>query len=112
MAGKFEIKKSTNGKFHFNLKAGNGQIILSSELYETKTACENGIASVKKNATDDGRFEKRTSTKGDPFFVLKAGNGQEIGRSEMYSSDAACENGIESVKNNAPTAEIVDTIQA
>jgi len=112
MAGKFEIKKSTNGKFHFNLKAGNGQIILSSELYETRSACENGIESVKKNASDASRFEKRTSTKGDPFFVLKAGNGQEIGRSEMYSSDAACDNGIESVQKNAPDAEVVDTIQA
>jgi uncharacterized protein len=112
MAGKFEIKKSTNGKFHFNLKAGNGQIILSSELYETRGACENGIESVKKNAADARSFEKRTSTKGDPFFVLKAANGQEIGRSEMYSSDAACDNGIEAVQNNAPDAEVVDTIQA
>lgn len=112
MAGKFEIKKSNNGKFHFNLKAGNGQIILSSEMYETKTACENGIASVKKNAADAGRFEKRASAKGDPYFILKAGNGQEIGRSEMYSSDTACENGIQSVKNNAPDAVIVDTTGA
>lgn len=112
MAGKFEIKKSSNGKFHFNLKAGNGQIILSSEMYETRGACENGIESVKKNAPDASRFEKRTSTKGDPFFVLKAANGQEIGRSEMYSSDAACDNGIESVQKNAPDAEVEDTIQA
>ena len=112
MAGKFEIKKSANGKFHFNLKAGNGQIILSSEMYDTRAAAENGIESVKKNAAEAGHFEKRTSTKGDPFFVLKAGNGQEIGRSEMYSSDAACDNGIESVQKNAPGAEVEDTIQA
>lgn len=112
MAGKFEIKSSANGKFHFNLKAGNGQIILSSEMYESKAACENGIESVKKNSADAGRFEKRTSTKGDPYFVLKAGNGQEIGRSEMYSSDAACQNGIDSVATNAPTADIVDTTGA
>lgn len=112
MAGKFEIKKSSNGKFHFNLKAGNGQVILSSELYETRSACENGIESVQKNAADASRYEKRISTKGDPFFVLKAANGQEIGKSEMYSSDAACDNGIESVQKNAPDAEVVDTIQA
>ena len=112
MAGKFEIKTSTNGKIYFNLKAGNGQIILSSEIYESKAACENGIESVKKNATDDGRFDRRTSSKDDPYFVLKAGNGQEIGRSEMYSSTTAMENGIESVKNNAPTAEINDTTAA
>ncbi len=109
MAGKFEIKKSTNDKHHFNLKAGNGQIILSSEMYETKAACENGIESVKKNAPDENRYERRESTKGDPYFVLKAANGQEIGRSEMYSSTAAMENGIESVKTNAPTAATDDT---
>ena len=112
MAGKFEIKTSSNGKFHFNLKAGNGQIILSSEMYESKSACDNGIESVKKNAADAARFEKRSSSKGDPYFVLKAGNGQEIGRSEMYSSDAACDNGIESVKNNAPAAAVDDTTSA
>jgi uncharacterized protein YegP (UPF0339 family) len=108
MAGKFELKTSANGKFHFNLKAGNGQIILSSELYETRAAAENGIESVKKNGGDDARFEKRTSAKGDPYFVLKASNGQEIGRSEMYTSQAALENGIESVKTNAPDASIAD----
>lgn len=112
MAGKFEIKKSANGKFHFNLKAGNGQIILSSEMYETKPACENGIESVRKNAGDEKRFETRANAKGEPYFVLKAGNGQEIGRSEYYSSDSACQNGIESVKNNAPDAPVVDSTQA
>ncbi|HKP70683.1 MAG TPA: YegP family protein [Pyrinomonadaceae bacterium] len=108
MAGKFELKTSVNGKFHFNLKAGNGQIILSSEMYESRSAAENGIESVKKNAADDARFERRTSAKGDPYFVLKAGNGQEIGRSEMYNSPGAMENGIESVKTNGPDAAIAD----
>lgn len=109
MAGKFEIKKSKNEKFLFNLKAGNGQIILSSEMYETKAACENGIESVKKNAPDDNRYERKTSTGGEPYFVLKAGNGQEIGRSEMYTSTAGMENGIESVKTNAPSAATEDS---
>ncbi|PYS87271.1 MAG: hypothetical protein DMF62_13025 [Acidobacteria bacterium] len=104
MAGKFELKTSANGKFHFNLKAGNGQIILSSEMYETKAAAENGIASVQKNAVDDARYEKRNAANGEPFFVLKAGNGEQIGRSETYSSDGALDNGIESVKTNAPGA--------
>ena len=108
MAGKFELKVSKNGKYHFNLLAGNGQIILSSEMYESKSAAENGIASVSKNAADEGRFERRESAKGDPYFVIKAGNGQEIGRSEMYSSKASMENGIESVKKNAPDAETVE----
>lgn len=108
MPGKFELKESKNGKYHFNLKAGNGQIILSSEMYESKASAENGIASVQKNAGDDGRFERRTSTNGKPYFVLKAGNGQEIGRSEMYESTASMENGIESVKKNAPGAPTVE----
>ncbi len=108
MAGKFELKVAKNGKFHFNLLAGNGQIILSSEMYESKSAAENGIASVQKNAGDDGRFERKKSTKGDPYFVLKAGNGQEIGRSEMYSSTASMDNGIASVAKNAPGAPTVE----
>lgn len=108
MAGKFELKTAKNGNFHFNLKAGNGQIILSSEMYESKAAAENGIASVQKNAADDGRYDRRTSTNGKPYFVLKAGNGQEIGRSEMYESTASMENGIESVKKNAPDASTVE----
>ena len=106
MAGKFELKAAANGKFHFNLKAGNGQIVLSSEMYETKAAAQNGIASVQKNAAEEGRYERRKAANGDPFFVLKAGNGEQIGRSETYSSDSAMENGIESVKTNAPGAEI------
>lgn len=108
MAGKFELNTSANGKFYFNLKASNGQIILSSELYETRASAENGIESVKKNAGDDNRYERRTTAGGDPFFVLKAGNGEVIGKSETYSSAAALDNGIDSVKTNAPAAEIAD----
>jgi uncharacterized protein YegP (UPF0339 family) len=92
----------------FNLLAGNSQNILTSELYESKSAAENGIASVKKNAGDGGRYERKESKKGEPYFVLKAGNGQVIGMSEMYSGNSAMENGIESVKKNGPTAQVVD----
>ena len=108
MAGKFEIKATTTGKFRFNLKAGNGQIILSSEMYESKGAAQKGAESVKKNAADDARYDRKTSTSGKPFFVLKAGNHEPIGQSEMYESTQAMENGIESVKKNAPGAEIVE----
>lgn len=108
MAGKFELKTSSNGKFYFNLKAGNGQIILSSEMYESKSAAENGIASVKKNSADDGRYERKESSNGKPYFNLKASNGQVIGKSEMYESTASMENGIESVKKNGPDAETVE----
>ena len=107
MAGKFEIKKGTSGKYRFNLKAGNGQIILSSETYETKQGAENGIESVKKNAPDDKRYERKTASNGEAYFVIKAGNGEIIGRSETYSSMAAMESGIESVRRNAPSAEYI-----
>jgi uncharacterized protein YegP (UPF0339 family) len=110
MAGKFEIKQSANGKFTFNLHAGNGQIILTSEQYEQRSGAERGIQSVKTNAADDARYERLTAKSGDPYFVLKAANGEPIGRSETYSSTAAMENGIESVKTNAPTAEIAEAV--
>jgi len=108
MAGKFELKVAKNGQYHFNLLAGNGQIILSSEMYESKSAAENGIASVQKNSAHDARYDRRTSAKGDPYFVLKSTNGQEIGRSEMYSSASAMENGIASVKTNAAGASVLE----
>lgn len=109
MPGKFELKKSANGQFHFNLKAGNGQVILSSETYKEKRGAEGGIASVQKNAPDDKRYERKQSSGGQDYFVLTATNGQTIGTSEMYSSATAMENGIESVKKNAPDAPTVDT---
>jgi uncharacterized protein YegP (UPF0339 family) len=108
MAGKFDLKKSTNGKFYFNLKAGNGQVILTSEMYEAKGGATNGIDSVKRNASDDNRYERKESANGEPYFVLKAGNGEPIGRSENYSSASAMENGIEAVKENAQSAATED----
>jgi len=108
MAGKYELKKASNGQFHFNLKAGNGQTILSSEMYVSKSGAENGIESIKKNAQTDERYERKTSAKNEPYFVLKAANGETIGRSEMYSTTGAMENGISSVKTNAPDATTDD----
>jgi len=108
MAGKYDLKKAKDGQFMFNLKATNGQVILTSELYKTKASAENGIESVRKNAVREEAFEVKVNTKGEPYFILKATNGQEIGRSEYYSSKAAMENGIESVKKNALGAKIED----
>ncbi len=108
MSGKFEISKSKNDKFLFNLKAGNGEIILTSQLYEAKTNAQQGIDSVRANAPLDERYERSTSTSGQPYFNLKAANGQVIGRSETYSSTSAMEGGIASVKKNAPDATVVD----
>jgi len=108
MAASYDLKKSASGKFMFNLKAGNGEVILTSQMYESKESAMNGIESVRKNSADDKRFDRRTSAKGEPYFALTATNGQDIGRSEMYSSAKACEGGIESVKKNAPGAVVKD----
>jgi uncharacterized protein len=112
MAAKFEIKKTATGKFHFNLKAGNGEVILSSEVYESKSTAEKGIASVKTNAALDAQYERKTSVKKEPYFLLKAGNNEIIGKSEMYAAAAGCENGIASVKKNAAKAKVVDLTES
>ncbi|MDO5610675.1 MAG: YegP family protein [Pseudomonadota bacterium] len=108
MAGKFEITKRKNGEFQFNLKAGNGQVILTSEGYQQMAGCANGIESVRKHAANDKFFERKTAKDGSPYFTLNASNGQVIGKSEMYKSKASCDNGIASVMNNAPAAKVVD----
>ncbi|MHA7058880.1 YegP family protein [Aquimarina sp. M1] len=102
----FELKnKEGSDNYHFTLKAKNGQVILSSEVYNSKAAAINGIASVQKNAVEDGRYERKTAKDGKFFFNLKATNGQVIGSSQMYSSESGMENGINSVKENAPEAD-------
>jgi uncharacterized protein YegP (UPF0339 family) len=108
MAAKFELKAAKDGQFMFNLKAANGEVILTSELYVQKAGAENGIASVRENAPEDAQYERKTAKNGEPYFVLKAKNHEIIGRSETYSSAAAMENGIESVKKNAPVAVLSD----
>jgi uncharacterized protein YegP (UPF0339 family) len=108
MSGKFVIDKAKNGQFYFNLRAGNGEPILQSELYVTRASAEHGIESVKKNAPLDERYDRKENTKGEPMFTLKAGNHEVIGVSESYSSAAARDNGIESVKKNAPDATVQD----
>lgn len=106
--GKFVITKRTNGEYQFILQADNGQVILSSEGYTNKAGCENGIDSVRKNADDDMKYERKTSSNGKHYFNLKAANGQIIGTSEMYESEGGRENGIKSVMNNAYNATVED----
>lgn len=106
--GKFVISKRKNGEFQFNLLAGNGEIILTSEGYASKPSCMNGVRSVMKNATEVRRFELKVAKNGKFHFNLKASNGQVIGSSEMYKSQSTCENGIASVKKNAVEAKIED----
>ena len=105
---KFEIYIDKAGESRFRLKAGNGEIILASEWYSSKSGCNNGIASVKKNANNENRFEKTVTASGKFRFNMKAGNGQVIGVSQSYSSESWRDNGIDSVGRNAPDAEIVE----
>ncbi|BEV03018.1 MULTISPECIES: YegP family protein [Chryseobacterium] len=108
--GKFIISTRKNGEFQFNLKAANGQVILSSEGYSSKAGCQNGIESVRKNSQDDSKFERLTAKDDRFYFNLKATNGQVIGSSQMYESDNGMEKGIESVKNNAPNASVEEEL--
>lgn len=120
--GKFVMRKTNTG-IKFDLKAGNGQVIATSEVYTTAAACKNGIASVQKNGpvagvedqTEEGfatvknpKFEIYKDKAGEFRFRLKATNGQVIAVSEGYTTMASCENGIESVRKNAADAEIVE----
>ena len=119
--GKFVIKQTKTG-FVFSLKAGNGEVIATSEVYTTLANCKNGIASVKTNAavakledqTVEGfekvtnpKFEVYTDKAGETRFRLKARNGEIIATGESYKAKTSCLNGIESIRKNAPDAEIV-----
>ena len=119
--GKFVIKRSKNDGYVFNLKAGNGEVIATSEVYNSESACLNGIESVRKNAVEGKledqtveNFEQLTNPKfevyqdkaGEFRFRLKARNGEIIAVGEGYKAKASCLNGIESIRKNAPDAEI------
>ena len=120
--GKFVVKETKTGT-KFDLKAGNGEVIATSEVYSSKAACLNGIESVKKNApvaeiedqTVEGfekaknpKFEVYVDKAGEYRFRLTATNGQTIATGEGYKAKASCLNGIESIKKNAPDAEITE----
>jgi uncharacterized protein YegP (UPF0339 family) len=104
----YVLKKDSAGKFMFNLKAKNGEVILTSQSYVDKAGALNGIDSVRRHGTNDANFDRQKSSANEPYFTLNATNGQVIGRSEMYSSVSACENGIESVKKNCADAVVDD----
>jgi uncharacterized protein YegP (UPF0339 family) len=108
MPGKFELKKGRSGKFSFNLKAVNGQVILTSQTYNTKAAAKNGIKSVCTNYNKKTSFEQKVSKKGEPYFVMLAANKQVIGKSQMYASKTSMMKGIASVKKNASKAQVKD----
>ena len=120
--GKFVIKPTKSGGFVFNLKAGNGEVIATSETYNSLEACKNGVKSVITNAPEaaledqtvegfatekNPKFEMYTDKAGEFRFRLKAKNGQIIATGEGYKAKAGCKNGIESIRKNAPEAEVV-----
>ncbi|NNH88925.1 YegP family protein [Acinetobacter terrae] len=110
MAGWYEISQANDGQYRFVLKAGNGEVILASELYKAKASAQVGIESVQRNSLDDSRYERLEAKNGKPYFNLKAANYQIIGRSQFYSSEQSREKGIESVKNNGSTTKIKELI--
>lgn len=105
--GTYVIRKSRDYQYYFNLKAGNGQVILTSETYAAKQSAKTGIDSVRKNSPEDSKYERKERS-GSYSFTLKAANGEPIGRSETYSTSSARDQGIESVKNNGPSSTTVD----
>jgi uncharacterized protein YegP (UPF0339 family) len=107
MPAHFDLKRS-GAQFMFNLTSGHGEIVLTSERYTSKQSAQGGIASVKLNAPNDARYRRVTAKNGMPYFTLASTNGEVIGTSETYSSTAARETGVSSVKVNAPGASIVD----
>lgn len=108
MKGYYQLKTTEDGKFQFTLHAGNHEIILSSQLYAEKSNAENGMESTRTHGTHEARYERKLSAKGEPYFLLKAPNGQIIGTSEMYGSEATRDNGIRSVVTNCPSAIVKD----
>jgi uncharacterized protein YegP (UPF0339 family) len=108
MGSVFRIKRASNNQFYFVLEAENGKVVLSSEMYMRMESVLEGIESVRKNSIIEERFIRKTENSGKPYFVLVAANKEPIGVSELYSSQKAMENGINSVKRNAPTGQVVD----
>lgn len=108
MASRYVLTGPSGGQYRFVLKAANGETILTSERYTTKAGANNGIQSVKTNSPTDARYVRKNAANGQPMFNLKAANGEIIGTSETYSSEAAREGGITSVKTNGPTAPTDD----
>ena len=108
--GYYVLTKNIEAKqpYHFVLKAPNHETILDSENYVADRGARNGIESVRKHGIDENNFEQRISKANEPYFVLKASNGQIIGKSEMYSSNSACEHGIKAVMKYAAQAGLVD----
>lgn len=109
---KFELYQSKGGKYHFRLKAANGQIVLASQGYAQKSGAKNGVESVRKNVGREGGIERFEGKDGKHYFRVKATNGQTVANSQGYASASGLSNGIASVQKNAASAEVVDQTEA
>lgn len=110
MPARYELKKTKNGEYMFDLLAGNSQVIFTSQVYKEKRGALTGIASVSKNAHTDALYERKIGKNGEAYFVLHARNKEVIGRSQMYTTHSAMERGIASVRKNAgaPTKDLIE----
>ena len=106
--GKYAVSKAKNGEFYFNLKAANGQIILTSSFYKSVEACNEAIEFTRANCSVDERFERKTSSNNKHFFRFTSTDSHAIGKSEMYESVASMEKGIASVKRNGFSMTVVE----
>lgn len=107
----YKLRNSSNSQYYWNLIALNGEPLLTSETYTSKTNALNGIQSSKRNVADSN-FNRKTALNGQPFFTQVATNGEPIGKSEMYNSVQARDNGIAAVKRDAPNATVEDLTKA
>lgn len=108
MPAKFQLKRSVDGRYVFNLKSENGETVLTSQTYASRGSALTGMESVRKNVSQATRFERKVAKNGAAYFVLLAANGKQIGRSETYSSESAMEKGIQSVRKQAKVAKLED----
>lgn len=104
MPARFQIQQARNGKYYFHLLANNGEIILASQMYASRSSAKKGILSVQTNAADPSRYEQLVNKAGQHYFVLKAKNSQVIGTSEGYAATTGMKNANKSVSQNAPKA--------
>ena len=107
MAAQYELKTSKNGMHYFNLLATNGEVILTSQMYASKSGAKKGIASVQTHSRDAGCYERRQGKGGKSHFVVKARNHRVIATSQVYSSKPAMEKGIRSATTNGKCKKIV-----
>jgi uncharacterized protein YegP (UPF0339 family) len=108
MKGYYQLRKTSSGKFHFTLNAGNHEPILSSQQYSEKRDAEDGIEATRANGTHEARYVRKLSAAGEPYFLLKAANSEIIGTSEIYGSEASRDNGIHSVVNHCTSTQVKD----